>query len=186
MKNTVIVLAIGIIIFTLAGFVAPTPKPVGEEKIQWYTFQEAVELNKKNPKKIIVDVYTNWCGWCKVMDAKTFTDPVIIKNINKYFYAVKLNAEMKDTIVFNNYTFVNPSPATRGSTHQLAAALLNNKMSYPTTVFLDEGLNMLSPVAGYLKPENIEPILVFYGENHHTNTKWEDYSKKFKGEVKPQ
>ena len=153
------------------------------EKIEWHSFQEAIELNKKNPKKIFIDVYTSWCGWCKRMDATTFTNQVIIKNMNKYFYAVKLDAEMKDTVLFNGTTFVNPNPSTPRSPHQLASSLLNNQMSYPTTIYLDETFSMLSPYPGYLTPENIEPILIFFGENKYKTIKWEDFTKTFKGEL---
>ena len=184
MKKTVFIFSITLLLFSITGFITPVKKAVVDEQLQWYTFQQAVELNKKNPKKLFIDVFTSWCGWCKVMDANTFTDPVIIKDLNKYYYAVKLNAEMNDSILFNNHLFVNPTPEKGRSVHQLAAALLNNQMSYPTVVFLDEGFNMLSPVPGYQKPEGLEPILIFYGENHYKTTKWEDFSKNFKGEAK--
>ena len=150
------------------------------ETIKWYTFQQAVELNKKQPKKLFIDVYTEWCGWCKKMDASTFTDPIVIKTMNKYYYAIKMDAEMTDTIVFQNTTFVNPEPAKKRSTHQLANALLNGQLGYPTAVYLDEQYNMLSPVAGYQTPEAIEPILIFFGENKHKTGKYEDFVKTFK------
>lgn len=156
------------------------------EKIKWYTFQQAIELSKKEKKKIFIDVYTDWCGWCKVMDKNTFTNPVIIKYMNQHYYAVKLNAEMKDTIVFNNYTFVNPAPNTPRSTHQLASSLLNNKLSYPTTVYLDENFNLLTQVPGYLKPVQMEPILKYFGTNAYPATNWEDYSKNFVSEIPPE
>ena len=68
-----------------------------KDKIEWLSFEEAVKRNEKEPKKFIVDVYTDWCGWCKKMDANTFTNPVIIKYINENYWAVKLNAERKDS-----------------------------------------------------------------------------------------
>lgn len=183
MKKLISFTLICILLVTVYAFQKAPDKTV-PEKINWLTFEQAVELNKKNPKKIFIDVYTGWCGWCKVMDAQTFTNPVIIKKMNANFYAVKLDAEMKDTVRFQNQVFVNPNPTQRGSTHQLAAALLNGQMSYPTTVYLDENFSMLGPVPGFLKPEAMEPILAFYGENHYKQTKWEDFSKTFKGEVK--
>ncbi len=153
------------------------------EAVKWHTFQEAVELNKQEKKKIFIDVYTQWCGWCKVMDKNTFTNPVIAKYMNEKFYCVKLDAEMKDTVVFNNHVFVNPNPAVLRSTHQLASSLLNNQMSYPTTVYLDEDFNLLSQVPGYRQPAELEPILKFFGENAYKTLKWDEYSKTFVGEI---
>lgn len=156
-----------------------------EGKINWHTFQEAIELSKKEKKKIFIDVFTDWCGWCKVMDKGTFTHAVIAKYMNDHYYCVKLNAEMKDTIVFNNYTFVNPSPNGPRSAHQLASSLLNNKLSYPTTVYLDENFNILTQVPGYLKPEQMEPIMKYFGDNIYQGVKWEDFQKTFIGEIVP-
>lgn len=188
MRMLKVIIPIVICVLIFCGFIffkQEAPKTMGEEpvKITWHTFQEAVELSKKEKKKIFIDVYTDWCGWCKVMDRNTFTHPVIAKYMNEKYYAVKLNAEMKDTVVFNNYSFVNPTPNVPRSTHQLASSLLNNRMSYPTVVFLDENFSMLTQVPGYQKPEQIEPILKYFGDNAYPATNWEDYSKKFKGEV---
>ena len=156
------------------------------EKIHWRTFQEAIELSKKEKRKIFIDVYTAWCGWCKVMDKNTFTNPVLVKYINEKYYAVKLDAEMKDSIFFNNYLFVNPDPKTTRSTHQLAASLLNNKMSYPTTVFLDENFSLLTQVPGYMQPSQLEPIIKYFGEDSFKNIKWEDYQQTFKSALPPE
>jgi thioredoxin-related protein len=153
-------------------------------KIKWLTFQEAVASNKKKPKKIYIDVFTDWCGWCKKMDATSFENEVVAKYMNEKYYAVKLNAEMKDTIVFNNFTFVNPNPTVKGSVHQLAASLLSNKMSYPTSVFLDENFGMLQPIQTYMDAKMLEMVLKYYGEEANKTTSWEDFQKDFKGDVK--
>ncbi|HEY4798577.1 MAG TPA: DUF255 domain-containing protein, partial [Bacteroidia bacterium] len=159
---------------------------VQEEGIHWHTFKEALELSKKEKRKVFMDVYTSWCGWCKVMEKNTFSDPIIAKYVNEHFYAVKLDAEMKDTVVFNNYAFVNPNPAVQRSTHQLAAFFLSNKMSYPTTVYLDENFNLLTQVPGYMQPAQLEPILKYFGDNAYVNMKWDEYQKNFKGEINSQ
>ena len=153
-------------------------------KIKWYTFEEAVEQAKKNPKKIFVDVYTSWCGWCKRMDATTFTHPVIVKYMNEKYYAVKLNAEQKAPITFDGHEFINPTPDAKRSVHQFAASLLDNRMSYPTTVYLDESLKRLMVRPGYLVPKALEMTLKYYGENRHQPMKWEDYQKNFVSEIK--
>ena len=192
MKGLKIIAGLFSLVLLLSGFILlqnqnspAAAQPQNPEVIRWHTFQEALALSKKEKKKIFIDVFTDWCGWCKVMDRNTFPNPVIAKYMNQHFYAVKLNAEMKDTILFNNYTFVNPSPNTPRSTHQLASSLLNNQLSYPTTIYLDENFSMLTQVPGYRKPEELEPILKFFGEEAYKTQKWEDFNKTFKGEVVP-
>jgi thioredoxin-related protein len=151
---------------------------VNNDVIKWYSMQQALELNKKAPRKFIIDVYTDWCGWCKVMDKSTFTDTSVAHLINKYYYAVKFNAEGNDTIAMQGKTFINANYGKRGGTHPLAQSLLSGKMSYPTTVYLDETLGMLSPVAGYLKPEDINPILKYFGTMAYKTQSFEEFKKR--------
>ena len=162
-------LAAFIIFFSATYFVSAQ-----ETGIQWITFEEAEKQMKEQPKKVFIDVYTNWCGWCKKMDATTFKDPQITDYINKNYYAIKFNAETRDTIIINNTLYIY-KPENRAN--QLAIALLNGKLSYPTTVYLDESFNMLSPVPGYLASDVLLKILKYFGENHHKTVSWEDYQK---------
>ncbi|GAB4235304.1 MAG: hypothetical protein Tsb0034_09410 [Ekhidna sp.] len=149
---------------------------VDEEKVNWLTFEEAIALHEKNPKKLLIDLYTDWCGWCKVMDKKTYSKVEIANYINDNFYPVKFNAEQKEPVSFNGHTF-EYVPTGRRGVHELAAALTRNQLSYPTTVFMDEKLRIIQPIAGFLKPEQMEPILLYIGGSHYTNTKWEDFQK---------
>ncbi len=151
-----------------------TPK-VSNKQINWHTMQELTALQKTSPKKVFVDVYTDWCGWCKVMDKNTFTDSNVIEMINKDYYAIKFNAEGNETIDFLGQTYTNTGG--KRSSHPLAVKLLSGKLSYPSTLYLDEQLNVLTPVAGYLKPAEIKPILSFFGNNTYKTKTWEEYSK---------
>jgi thioredoxin-related protein len=148
--------------------------------IKWYTFQEAMKLNKKHPKKIFIDMYTDWCGWCKKMDASTFKNPVIVKYMNENFYPVKFNAERKDTIDFKGKEYVNPNPRSTRSSHQLAQALLNGRMSYPSYVFMDQDENLITVVPGYHKAPQFEPILHYIATDAYKDIKWQDYMQSFK------
>lgn len=152
-------------------------------KVKWLTFEEAVALNKKNPKKIFIDVYTTWCGPCKMLDANTFSHPVIAEYLNTNFYPVKLNAEMTDTVRFDTVVFVNRNPTGKRNPHDLAISLLSGKMMYPTTVYLDEKFSMLSPLPGYVTPQQIEPVLAFYAENAYRTMTWEEFQKTFKSKI---
>jgi len=164
-----------IVFIALAGIVFPLFSfSQNAAEIKWMSFEQAVEKNKTEPKKIFIDVYTNWCGWCKRMDATTFKDSAVVSYLNKYFHAVKLNAETKDTIRFQGHDFVF-RPENRAN--DIAISLLNKKMSYPTMVYMDEAISMLSPVPGYLTAEQIMPVLKYYGDNIYKTKTWEDYSK---------
>lgn len=157
--------------------------PVEEEvvEINWISWEEAAELtaNEKNPKKVFVDVYTDWCGWCKRMDKVTFQHPEVAKYMAKNFYMVKFNAEQKENIEYKGVTF-KYVPSGRRGYHELAAALLQGKLSYPSTVFLDETMSILTVVPGFLKPVDFYPIAQYFGEGAHKDKGWEEYRKSYK------
>ena len=152
---------------------------VQAQDINWISWEEAVELSKTDakPKKIFVDVYTDWCGWCKKMDQNTFQNPEASKYMQDNFYMVKMDAEGKEPIVYQGKTF-KYVPSGRRGYHELAAALLQGKMSYPTVVFLDEYLNMLSPVPGYQQVEPFMQIAKYFGENIYKDKDWQSYAGK--------
>lgn len=150
------------------------------QDINWMSFEEALALNEKEPKLIFVDVFTEWCGWCKKMDASTFKEAHIVKYMNENYYCVKLDAEGSDPITYFGKTYINPNPGGRRSTHQIAAVLLQNKMSYPSYVFLNEESKMLTVAKGYLAAEKFDPIIHWFGERAYLNEKFDVYSKSFK------
>ncbi len=151
------------------------PGQAGE--IKWYTFKEAVALQEKQPKTIFIDMYTDWCGWCKKMDAETFAHPGIAGFINTHFYPVKFNAERKDTVVYKGKTYINKGEGRR-PTHDLAIYLLRGKMSYPSIVYIDDQFN-ISPVPGFLTPDKIEPILVYFAERIQRSAPYDDFKAAF-------
>ena len=153
--------------------------PESSGTVKWLSFEEAVEKSKKEKRKIFIDVYTDWCGWCKVMDKNTFSDPKVAGILNENFYAVKFNAEQREDVVFNGTTFKFVQSGRNGY-HELAAALLNNKLSYPTVVFLDEEFKMLQPLPGYQGPESFHKVVQFIGEDHFKKTTWEEWQNRYK------
>lgn len=142
--------------------------------IQWMSFEQAVALNDKAPRKIFIDVYTGWCGWCKKMDMSTFKDSSVVNYINQHYYAVKLDAETRDTIRFRDKVFVY-KPDFKAN--ELAVSLLNGKMGYPSFVVMDEQYGILTPLSGYQTVPELVPVLTYFGTNTYKTTKWEDYQK---------
>lgn len=166
------------VFFILSAFIPNLKEENEEEKITWYTIEEVEELVKEDPKMVFIDVYTDWCGWCKRMDATTFSDPEVAKEMNEHFYAVKFDGEDKNTVNFRGQDFKFVASGRNGY-NELAAALLQGKLSYPTVVFLDENLDVLQPLPGYRTAEQFLPILKYLGEEHYKDTKWEDYVKSY-------
>ena len=153
--------------------------------VKWMSFDEAVEKSKTEKRKIFIDVYTDWCGWCKVMDKNTFTDPAIAKLLNEKYYPVKFDAEQTADVVFRGTTFKFVPFGNKGA-HQLAMALLNNQMSYPNFVFLDEEFRIVpifensTSVPGYRKPEEFHIFLSFVGGDFFKKTSIQEYQKAYK------
>ncbi len=147
-------------------------------QVNWLTWEEAQARNKKEPRKFIVDVYTQWCGWCKKMDKETFDNADITKYINKNFYAVKFDAETKSDINFNNkvYSYIKSGS---GGYHQLASEITFGKLSYPTIVFLDEKLNVLQPIPGYKDIMSLDKIMKYFAEDYYKTTPWKKYEEMY-------
>ena len=147
-------------------------KPVAS--IKWYTWEEAIEANKTVKKKFIIDLYTDWCGWCKVMDNKTFTQPEVADYINKHFYAIKFDAEQKTPLVYKNYTFKH-LPGGRKGIHELAYSLMDGKASYPTLVYLNEAEQRIFISPGYKKPDQLMKELRYAEEEGYKDTNFADF-----------
>lgn len=131
-----------------------------EAKIQWVSIEEAQNLGKKNPKKVFVDVYTNWCGWCKRMDAVTFSDPDVVDYVNDHYYAVKLNAESDKKVTFNGTVL---------SEAELARSF--RVSGYPTIVFIDESFQYVTPMPGFRQAEEFRNILKQFNGEGQANQK---------------
>lgn len=161
MKNNFLFAFLGFVFLFLVAFTfSPKKVEISETSIKWYTLEEAIQANQKSEKKFFIDIYTDWCGWCKVMDKKTFQDPAVIKYLNENFYAVKFNAEQQEPITFKGeaYEFM---PSGKRGIHRLAYTLLDRQASYPSFVVLDARLNRQNIIKGYKAPE---PFLTLLGK----------------------
>jgi thioredoxin-related protein len=159
-------------------------------EVNWISFEEAIAKNEKEPRKILIDFYTVWCGPCRMMNSKTFKNPVIAKYINENYYAVKFNAEGNDSVNFRGHTFYNPNydpkrARSRNSTHQLTGAMasVQGRIAYPTVVYLNEKMEIITPVQGFIGAPDMEPILHFVAEDAWTEQEFQEYKKAFKGEL---
>ena len=115
-----------------------------DSTIVWLSIAEAEQLTDKTPKKIYVDFYTDWCGWCKVMDRETFTDKEVISYLNSNFYAVKFDAESTTNVTFNGVIY-NRHSGMNG----FAGKVLGPRAGFPTSAFFSEDKSVLEVAPGY-------------------------------------
>jgi len=141
-----------VIIMMAVGFLGATTHVEQKPKIEWMDFNTGFELAKQEGKVAVIDCYTDWCGWCKVMDKKTFSDTGIIRRFNEKYVAIKFNPEKA-----GKYS-VGSGDSLSG--RQLLMAMSNNKPSgYPTFFFyVPQGQKMFQ-VPGYQDVEKFTVTL---------------------------
>ncbi len=175
MKNILLFSVLSLGLVSLLAFTTPEQEP-REESINWMTWEEAIAAAEQNPKKIFIDMYTDWCGWCKRMDATTFKDQEVISYMNQHFYAVKFDAEQKEDVVYDGHVFKFVDSGRRGY-HELAASLLDGRLGYPSFVFMDEQQRRITVSPGYKDSNRLLLELKFIGGDHYKNKQFSDFLK---------
>lgn len=132
-----------------------------KHEIEWLTFEELEKRMAEQPRQVIIDLYTDWCSWCKVMDKKTFGHEEVAKYISDHYYAVRFNAESKQPVTFNGKTYQYKPEI---GLHELAAELMMGKRSFPCIVFMEKNMMSVFPITGYFKVAEFEPIVRFFAE----------------------
>lgn len=155
------------------------------QEIKWMSMNEALEAQKKEPKKIFMDAYTTWCGPCKMLDKNTFTNEKLVSYVNENFYPVKFNAEGNEEILYKDMSFGNPNfdpeKTGRNSTHEFASAMRIS--GYPSLAFFDEEGQLFQVLMGYRDANQLEIFLKVFGEDDYkeleTEEEWLEYERNF-------
>jgi thioredoxin-related protein len=182
-------------------------KPEDHGLVQWMSFGEAVEKSQKQPRMIMIDIYTSWCGPCKMLAKNTFGNEYIAKYMNENFYCVRFDAETRDSVKFSlmtpdtmkdvkgkvkkigqkpqQYVYYNTgAPGVQRSTHQFAGSILQGyNIAFPSMVFISKDIKRVDVIQGYYPPEQFEPVMKFFGSGSWEKTKFDDYQKTFKSEL---
>jgi thioredoxin-related protein len=164
------------ILFIVLSSFSETPSSL-KEKIQWISFEEAEKKLKSDPRPILIDIYTDWCGWCKVMDKKTYANNNVADYINQHYYAIKFNAESKNPISWRGKTY---QYEAQSRMHGLAVELLKGDAGFPTTVFIPVNPAEPQPIPGFLEPKDIHTLLTYFSEGHYQKVRFDKYAEKFK------
>ncbi len=196
-KNLIILLLSGVCVLTIPVIAQQKEHNAAVQKehglVEWLDIEEALKRRAENPKPLLIDVYTEWCGWCKKMEKTTYSSPQVANYINKYFYPVQFDAESYDTINYLGKVYVNPGankpgapPAgsrARKSKHQLAGMF--GIRSFPTTIFMNHEMKASIIAPGYLDAQNIAPFLVFYVEGVYNYSDIESFRTAYQNTYNP-
>lgn len=167
-------------------FVCPAPSdPAPAPAVNWMSITDLDNRMQSpkwaaNEKLIFVDLYTQWCGWCKRMDNTTFTDPTIVRYLNDNFHSVRLDAETKETLVIDQVVY--PwKPSGRRGINTLGEKLgtIQGRISYPTLVFLHPNFRKIQAIPGYRNADDLLPMLVYFAEEQYRKTPWDKFLAQF-------
>ena len=159
-----------ILISTLMSLMLSAAMLISGEKtsLQWKNFNEGITEARKTNKKILIDVYTDWCGWCKKMDKEVYANKDIASYLADRYIVVKLDAESESKLNYDDKTM---------SEMQLAQGF--GVTGYPTTIFMKANGDAITLVAGYIPAETFINVVKYIGEDHYEKMKWEEYQAKF-------
>jgi thioredoxin-related protein len=150
--------------------------PATSKKDLWQSWKEVNEKIVTDEKPLLIDIHTNWCYYCKVMDATTYKNDSVYSYLKQHFYRFKFNAEGKDSIVWQSKVF---KYNNRYQCHDFAVYLTRGNIVYPTTVIITPGAQPFY-MHGQLKPEEMEMLLKYFGERDYKRMPIEDFAKTFK------
>jgi len=167
-KNSVfaIILASAFFLSSVAASSSDDAKSKKNE-VAWHSFEQGLAVSKKEKKMMVVDFYTTWCGWCKVMDKETYGNAKVVKFAKDKLVLVKVNAESNEKTRFRDkeYTY-----------RDLALAF--GVTGYPATAFIDASGEVLTLVPGYIPPDKFLPVLEYLADGHHKTMKFDEFLAK--------
>lgn len=149
-----------------------------QKKIEWLTISEMEQKMAESPRKVLVKIYTENCSFCKKMDEETFNKSFVADYVNEYYYAVALDANTSEEIVYKGETYKYSKNGKFGR-HELVVELTKGDLSYPSVVFLDDQLNILQSVSGYKEYPLFQQIMTYYGKDFHKKVPWSSYQNTF-------
>lgn len=152
-----------VMLIALFGFAPNVSAQNNPSDEAWTTIDKAISKVDDSHQFIFVDIYTDWCGWCKKMDQSTFTDPTTLNNLKSNFVLVKLNAEAEAPFDFNGKTYGLVQNGNR-KTNEFALQIgtSSGRLGYPTLVVLDAKGNKLQAFPGFKDTETINQLVKYF------------------------
>ena len=149
-------------------------KSIGNEKVDkkagseitWHTFDKGLARAKAEKKVLVVDFYTDWCHWCKVMDKETYKNSDVIDYAKKNVVMAKIDAETMEQFNYKGSSYTG---------RQLTQMFGVN--GFPATVFFTKEGDLITPISGYIPADNFLVIVKYLAEGWYEKMKFEDFQK---------
>lgn len=131
------------------------------QTLRWTSFADLNDSLRKERRPLLIFIHTDWCKYCKAMELKTFTEPLITNALNKNFYCLNLDAEDANALTFLNRKYKFKPSGVNTGVHELAQLLgtENGKLSYPTTVFFDQNLQLQTRIVGMIDAKKLRQAI---------------------------
>ena len=149
-------------------------RPAGS--MTWMTVGQAADKLQQEKRPVLIDLYTTWCGWCRQMDRKTYSNKQVEEYLEEKFYCVKVDAETRAAITWDGRTYAY-NPQYRSN--EFALFLTHGRLEFPTTIIIVPG-EAPQAIPGYLEPKDLELLVKYFGEGAYKTQGFDAYQKSFK------
>ncbi len=144
--------------------------------IPWMSVEETAGKLQQEQRPVLIDLYTTWCGWCKQMDKRTYSNKKVAEYLQDKFYPVRVDAETHAAITWGGRTYqFNPQYRS----NEFAMYLTHGRLEFPTTIIIVPG-GEPQAIPGFLEPKDLELLVKYFGEGTYKTTSFDDYQKRFK------
>jgi thioredoxin-related protein len=164
---------IAVLALVVAGARRPVPPPPA---INWMSVEDAAGRLQKEKRPVLIDLYTTWCGWCRQMDKKTYSNKQVAQYLQEKFYTVKVDAETKDVINWNGRTYRFNADYR---SNEFALYLTHGRLEFPTTIIIPPG-GEPQAIPGYMEPKELELLVKYFGEGYYNKLSFDEYQKSFR------
>ena len=174
LKRTFLFGVLGVMLVGLV-WVLCSAKPRGEA-MTWISIDDAAGKLQKEQRPVLIDLYTTWCGWCKQMDRKTYSNKQVAQYLQEKFYSVKVDAETKAAIKWNGRTY---QFNTNYRANEFAVYLAHGQLEFPTTIIIPPG-GEPQAIPGYMEPRELETLVKYFGEGKYKTQGFDEFQRSFK------
>jgi thioredoxin-related protein len=142
-------------LFSLSLLAAASPSHAGGPGVAWRGWDPGIAEAQRTKRPVLVDVYTDWCGWCRRMEKDVYARPDVRDYLQRKFVTVKIDAEAGDAARYEGKSFTSRTLAARFRV-----------TGYPTTIFLRADGEHLANVPGYVPADRFLLLLRYVGDGH--------------------